>query len=168
MDQIKAIVAFLEDPRNDERGVEDVAKRIVDGFYGLLLKPLKDAPMPIKAGAPFKCLTTGKIHCSVWNEGDLHWVITSDSKYGYLGSLDPWRPYAIDTTGKAPTGNAKGWLVGDTVGWAARGWGKDTFKVIAIADKGVLLRPLAGRVMPESNEALEKYYKKIPAPLDFS
>ena len=162
-DQIKAIAAFLEDPRNDERTVEDVAKVIVDSFYSMLLKPLGDAPAVIHPGKPWKDVVSGKVKHVAWLGDGLAWVVSPGDRYGYLGPLDPWMPYATKTVAKAMDfTNADGWKAGDKAGWQRRGWGKDSFRVLATSDRAVLLLQ-EGRERPfvEPNDNMEKLYRKI-------
>ena len=162
-DQIKAIAAFLEDPRNDERTVEDVAKVIVDSFYSMLLKPLGDAPAVIHPGKPWKDTLTEKVKHVAWLDGDLAWVVSRGDRYGCLAPLSAWAPYATKTTADPMDfTNAAGWKAGDKAGWQRRGWGKDSFRVLAASDKAVLLLQ-EGRERPivEPNDSMEKLYKKI-------
>lgn len=162
-EQIAAIVKFLEDPRNDERTVEDVAKNIVDSFYKLLLAPLKGAPEAIHQGQPWKCALTGKVKHIAWMGNGLAWVVSSGDRYGFLGDLDAWSHWATKTSAKAiDFVNADGWVAGDKATWKRRGWGRDSFSVLATSEKAALLqqedRP---RPFVEPNDHMEKLYKKV-------
>jgi hypothetical protein len=113
-------------------------------------------------GATFKSLITNKVHHVAWQEDDLFWIITADSRFGYLGEAAPWREYAIESKAKAgaPGNNADGWKVGDKLTSMRRSY---CHTVISTADKCVLLRgeyDLSGRPYSEPNDSLEKYYKK--------
>lgn len=162
-EQQAAIVKFLEDPRNDERTVEDVAKNIVDSFYKLLLAPLKGAPEVIHPGQPWKDSMSGKVKHVAWFSHHLAWVVSTGENYGYLGPLDSWAPYAIKTSAKAMDfTNADGWAVGDEVRWKRHGWGRDSFSVLATSDRAVLLQQEgAARPMVEPNGHMEKLYKRV-------
>jgi hypothetical protein len=136
----------------------------VDAFYRLLLKPLKDAPPTIKVGEPFKSLVTGKVHTPLWEQDDLWWIVTSDSGYGYLGSVDPWQKYAAPTrAAAAKTENKEGWKVDDTA-FLLRSKRRAT--VLAVTEKCVLVL-LDGDVRPvvEPNDSMTKFYTKTKPPI---
>lgn len=121
-------------------------------------------PPTLKMGEPFKHAVTGKVHHIAWNEGDLYWVTTGDSRYGYLGPIEPWQEYAIDTKAKsgAPGTNVDGWKVGDRVMYS---WSK-ALKVVAVIDKAVLLMP-DGETRPivEPNDSIAKFYRRKKPPV---
>jgi len=110
-------------------------------------------------GEPFKHAVTGKVHHIAWNEGDLYWVTTGDSRYGYLGSIEPWQKYAMDTKAKsgAPGTNAEGWKVDDRVMFSQ----SMNLTVVAVIEKAVLLMP-DGETRPfvEPNDSMAKFYKR--------
>jgi hypothetical protein len=159
--QVEAIARFLERPSLEEVTTEEVAKRIVDDFYGLLLPPVGESPPAIRPGIPFKCTLTEKITHVGWTDGDLYWIITADSRYGYLGPIDPWVPYAAETRAKSggPGNNSDGWQVGDAFTDSfARG---RVSEVIATANKCVLLKTDgSSRPFAEPNDSINKYYRK--------
>lgn len=162
---MKALVEFLESEEREEQTVQEVAEDIIDAFYGLLNKSLKDQPPILHVGEPFKHAVTNKVHYVAWNEGDLYWVTTGDSRYGYLGPIDPWQKYASKSKAMsgAPGTNAKGWKVGDRVTFLRQ---KKPYTVLAVIDKAVLIQDAEGsRPQAEPNDMLEKYYNKQSAPL---
>jgi hypothetical protein len=164
-DQIAALVKFLEAEEREEQTTEEVAEDIIDAFYGLLNKSLKNQPPILHVGEPFKHAVTGKVHYVAWAEDDLYWVTTGDSRYGYLGPIEPWQKYASESRAKTggPGKNAKGWEVGDKLTFLRQ---KKPFTVLAVIDKAVLIRdPDAKRPIVEPNDSLEKFYKKQVASL---
>lgn len=161
---MKALVEFLESPAREEQSVEEVASDIVDAFYNLLLKPLKDAPPTIKVGEPFKSLVTGKVHTPLWEQDDLWWIVTSDSSYGYLGPVEPWQKYAAPTrAAAAKTENKDGWKVDDTVAFLRS---KKRATIIAVTEKcALVLHDGADRPVVEPNDSLSKFYTRMKAPV---
>lgn len=165
-DQVKALVAYLESEKREEQTVQEVAEDIIDAFYGLLNKSLKNQPPVLHVGEPFKHAITGKVHYVAWtNEEGLYWVTTGDSKYGYLGPIEPWQKYASESRAKtgAPGTNSKDWKVGDIVAFGRQG---RSFEILAVVDKAVLMLGKGdSRPTIEPNESLEKFYKKQSASL---
>lgn len=165
-DQVKALVAFLESDEREDQTVSEVAEEIVDAFYGLLNKSLKNQPPILHVGEPFKHAVTNKVHYVAWtDEKELYWVTTGDSRYGYLGPIGPWQKYASESRAKtgAPGTNAKGWKVGDTLIFGRQ---KKSFKVLAVIEKAVLMLGKGDeRPIVEPNDILEKFYNKQAASL---
>lgn len=162
--QVARLVEFLNDPANEEYTVEEVAKHIVNGFYKLLLDKVKEEPPNLRVGVAFKSAVTNKVHHVAWGRDDLCWIITADSRFGYLGSLDPWRPYAMETKAQAgvPGNNVDGWKDGDRVSSFQRSY---SYTVIATGDKCVLLQPdHQGRPVSEPNDTMEKHYRREQKP----
>lgn len=161
--QVARLVEFLNDPTSEELTVEEMAKRIVNSFYSLLLKEVKEEPPHLEVGMAFKCALTNKVHHVAWNEGDLYWIVTADSRYGCLGPIGSWRKYAIETKAQAgkPGNNSDGWKVGERV----LGYRTYRYTIVATGDKCVLLRPEDGsRPIIEPNDSMEKRYRRIAAP----
>lgn len=136
-----------------------MASDIVDAFYALLMKPLKDTPPIIKVGEPFKSLVTGKVHTPLWEQDDLWWIVTPDSNYGYLGPVDPWQKYAAPTRAAgAKSENKEGWQEGDTASFLRS---KRKATVVAVAEKCVLvLHDNESRPVAEPNDCMTKFYRK--------
>lgn len=158
--QISALVDYLNHPKRDDQTVEQVAEDIVDAFYSMLKGALKEEPPDIKSGEPFKHLITGKIHTPMWQQDDLWWIVTPDSNYGYLGVIQPWKRYAIPTKAAATKSvNLKGWKVDDRVSF---GQGQVNGVIVATTEKSVLLiADGESRPIPEPNDLMERFYKKI-------
>lgn len=163
-DQIKALVTYLEAPEREEQTTEEVAEDIIDAFYDLLNKSLKDQPPVLHVGEPFKHAVTNKVHYVAWEEDGLYWVTTGDSRYGYLGSIEPWQKYASKSKAMsgAPGTNAKDWKVGDKLAFLRQ---KKPYEVLAVIDKAVLMRAEGERPIAEPNDSLEKFYRKQSASL---
>ena len=160
--QVAILVEFLNAPSNEDRTVDEVAKQIVDSFYELLTRDMKEQPPVLKTGDAFKSLITNKVHHVAWNEGDLYWIITADSRYGCVGSKVQWEKYAVESKAKAgaPGSNKEGYLVGDKFTSNQRSL---CHTIVAVADKCVLLRgegDKSGRPYAEPNEAIEKHYRR--------
>lgn len=162
--QVARLIEFLDDPARDDMTVEEVAKQIVNSFYSLLLKDVKEEPPNLRVGTAFKSPITNKIHHVAWQEGELAWIITADSRYGFLGKISPWQKNAIETKAKtgAPGNNADGWKEGDRVSSFQR---KYFYSVLAVGDKCVLLRPEhESRPVPEPNDIMKEHYRREAAP----
>lgn len=113
-------------------------------------------------GEPFKSTLTGKIHTPIWEQDDLWWIVTSDSKYGYLGNLDPWRTYAMATkAAPAKTVNADGWKIGDRISFGQR---SINLTILAVTEKSALLQADSmTSPYPETNDSLGKHYRRETA-----
>jgi len=100
------------------------------------------------------------VHYVAWTEGELYWITTSDSRYGYLGPVEPWRKYASESRAKtgAPGSNSDGWVVGDALTTAQ---GSIRATILAVADKCALIQTDRDRrPWPEPNDHLARFYKK--------
>ena len=171
--QIDRVAEFLEDPVNDERTVQDVAKLIVDGMYEMWMRGETSPPIPLTLGLAFKAPNiASKVYHVAWigemwwgpkaGTIEVAWVIDSGSDYGTLMPTD--RPYwriVTPSTAKAggPGNNKDGWQVGDVVSAGQRShW----YEIVAVGDKCVLMYRLGSPTMifAESSASLKKHYKK--------
>lgn len=165
-EQIKSLIKYLEAPEREEQTVEEVAKDIVNAFYSLLERDIKNQPPVLHVGEPFKHAITGKVHYVSWtDEEGLYWVTTGDSRYGYLGPINSWQKYASESRAKTggPGTNANGWKVGDILTFGRQ---KKPFKILAVIDKAVLMHGKGDdHPIVEPNDMLEKFYKRQVKPL---
>ncbi len=166
--QIKRIAEFLEDSANEERTVQDVATRIVDGIYDMWSVDVTSAPQPPKVGMAFKTPSvTSKVYHVAWigeefsGGPDVCWVIESGSDFGMFVPYDSqfWK-ILTPSTAKAggPGSNKDGWKTGDRVSLLQR---RRYLNVIEVGDKCVLLRDeRTGMLQADSSANLKKYYNK--------
>lgn len=171
--QIKRVAEFLEDPANNDRGVIDVAKIIVDGMYDMWMRGETSPPIPLVEGLAFKAPNVAsKVYFVGWigeiwwspkvGTIDVAWIIDSGSDYGSLMPVDRpfWRIVTPSTAKVGGPGNNKaGWKIGDRVSAGQRAY---YYEIIAVGDKCVLMRAKGSPTMiyAESNESLGKHYKK--------
>lgn len=136
-----------------------MASDIVDAFYALLKREIKDVPPTIKVGEPFKSLITGKVHTPLWEQDDLWWIVTADSNYGYLGPVDPWRKHAAPTrAAPAKSENKEGWQVDDSAFFLRS---KRRAIVLAVTEKCVLVMfDNEARPVVEPNDSMGKFFTK--------
>lgn len=170
--QIERVAQFLEDPVNDERTVEEVAKVIIDGIYDMWMRGETDPPMPLTVGKAFKVPGVSKVYHVAWM-GDMWWgpkvgtvqvvwVIDSGSDYGSIMPVDrPFWRIVTPSNAKAggPGNNKDEWKAGDIVSMGQRAhW----YEIIAVGDKTVLMhkRGQPTMIMAESNANLKRYYNK--------
>lgn len=141
-----------------------MAEEIVDSFYKLLTKGIKEAPPTIKVGEPFKNVVTNKVHVAAWQRDDLWWIVTSDTNYGYIGSVDPWKEYAAPTRAAGPKlVNKNGWVEGDRVSLLRT---KRVYTVLAVTEKSVLIQgEYDTRPQAEPNDSMSKYFTREQAPV---
>lgn len=159
-DQIKALIEWLDRPEREEETVEEVAKQIVTAFYGLLTKDLKEEPPNLKVGVAFKDAISNKTYHVAWSDGDLFWIVTADSRYGYLGTIERWKPYATESKAKAgaPGSNVDGYEVDERL---METYTKKKYTILQVADKCVLmLEDDMSRPIVEPNDHLAKFYKR--------
>ncbi len=170
--QIARIAEFLEDPANDERSVQDVAKLIVDGMYDMWTRGESSPPIPLVPGLTFKAPLVSKIYHVAWL-GDMWWgpkmgtvstvwIIHADSDYGSVMPVDApfWRVVTPSTAKSGAPGNNKdGWKVGDKVSMGQRA---HHYEIIAVGDKTVLMHKKNQKyiIQAESNSGLAKWYRR--------
>lgn len=161
-EQVASLAKWLDSPDREEMTVEEVAKYIITSVYELIERDRKEQPPTLRVGVAFKDLVSNKVYHVAWGKDDLYWIISSDSRYGYLGPLtDSWKKYASETRAKsgAPGNNSDGWKQGDRVSFGRFG---PVSTVLCVGDKTVLIQsddeyyPQA-----EPNETMKKYFKKV-------
>ena len=171
--QVERVAEFLEDPANEERSVEDVAKAIVDGMYEMWMRGETSPPIPLTPGLAFKAPNiASKVYHVAWigdmwwspDKGTIEvaWVIDAGSDYGTLMPTD--RPYwriVTPSTAKAggPGNNKDGWKAGDKVSTGQRA---HHYVIIATGDKCVLMhkKGAPGMIYAVSNAILKKHYRR--------
>lgn len=170
--QIERVAEFLNDPENDERSVDDVAKIIVDSMYTMWTRNETSPPIPLKEGLAFKAPNVAKIYHVGWigpmwwgaKKGVLStaWIIESGSSYGTLMPVeDPFWRIVTPSNAKSggPGNNKDGWKPGDRVSHSR---GAHHYEILAVGDKTVLMRSIkdAERIFVDSNADLTMYYRK--------
>lgn len=170
--QIERVAEFINDPENEGRGVNDVAKRIVDGIYDMWTRGESSPPIPLYEGLAFSAPLVGHAYHVAWigdmwwskNSGVLStaWIISSNSSYGSLMPVDRpfWRIVKPSRSkAGAPGNNAKGWKSGD---WVSHSRGAHKYKILAVGDRTVLMHKPKSPTMiySESNAALEVHYRR--------
>lgn len=171
--QISAVMKFLDSEKNEGRSLEEIATDIVNGYHEALLSSIKKPAQPIRNGMLFKSPTDAKVWRVSWTDGDIVWLATDSSSYGYLGKLDDkyWQ-YCEEYR---PKKRADGKLVEMTDGQIAEAWSHEewsvgdklsrsqrlmSFEIIATAPSSVLMRGSDGSLYSESSGNLKKYYRR--------
>jgi len=170
--QIKAVAKYLEIVSEDEL-LEDVAKRVVEGYHELLTAGLKSPASPARLGMLFKTPLDGKLRRYVWEGEGKCWIVGETDSYGLLGPLstplleycEEFRPRRrrdgkmvelTDEEIEAEWSNPD-WSVGDVLSQHQRQY---SFEVVAVAPQSALLRGGDGRLTVDSNSNLKQYYKR--------
>lgn len=164
---------FLEDPRNDERSVDDVAKLIVDGFYDGWGMGVMDAlPLP-KVGIAYRTPLTSKVYHVCWVGDGKVWLCDSSGGPGMLVKENDrfWFTCTVSKSKPLDLTNKDGWKAGDRLSTGQR---RNNFVVQATNSSGALLMELSGPSVvrepdgpasfwSESNSDLKRFYKKESA-----
>lgn len=168
--QIRAVAAFLDDPLNENRTVEQVAALIVDGIYDLWTADELTPPVPLEVGMAFSTPWSSKVMHVAW-KGEfwtptygMHehvWVVSADSEFGTLTPSDG-RQWSVIKSSRAKAGapgNNPMWDPGDV---AVARQSKPRYEILATGDKCVLMRDTRNHdnIFANSNEALAKYYTR--------
>jgi hypothetical protein len=168
--QIAEVARWLDQDAREQETVQDIAKRLVDGLYGLWTRDEISPPLTLSVGQPFK-LPMGTMvsyvawQGKVWQGGkagsvDCFWTVNSSSSYGTLMPVDSdfWK---LALPSSAKTGikeNVNGWKAGQTVSNNQR---HNHWDVIATGEKCVLLQRQGSYVVQaESNDGLDKFFKR--------
>lgn len=170
-EQIKAMVQFLEIQHEDDL-LEDIAKRVVEGYHDLITAKLKPVPSTPRLGMLFKVPMDNKVRRIVWWDGDRAWIVSETDSYGHLGSptgllqfAEEFRPRRrrdgkmvelTDSDIEEEWSNPD-WKVGDVLSQHQRQY---SFEIIAVSPGAALLRGGDGRLTADSNGNLKKYYKR--------
>lgn len=167
--QIQVVAQIMERAfdvaEGEEPTFEDVAKLVVSEYHKALGMDLLSRPAFHK-GMAFKSPVTGKVHCVAYLEGRRIWIVTADSRYGWLSYLGDkaevnrislW-DYIEETRAnpEALMKNADGWQIGDGV----KGYWYE-YEIVATGIRCVLLRNQDGQVISETNEYLKTRYERL-------
>lgn len=168
--QIERVAEFLEDPANEERSVEDVAKVIVDGMYDMWMRGVEDPPIPLHVGMAFKSPhVASKVYHVAWigpefpsgDSREIVWIIDATTDYGSMCEYgDPFWRIVLPSTAKAggPGSNKDGWKAGDKVSLGQRA---HHFEILEVGDKAVLMRNTkTGYLQTDSNANMKRYYRR--------
>lgn len=171
-EQIKAVAALLE-IQDEEDLLEDIAKRVVEGYHDLITAKLKQVPSTPRLGMLFKVPVDNKVRRLVWwGADDRAWIVSETDSYGWLGDpavmfewCEEFRPRRrrdgkmveltdrdIDEEWSNPD-----WKVGEVLSQHQRQY---SFEVVAVSPNGALLRGGDGRLTVDSNSNLKTYYKR--------
>lgn len=158
--QVEAVQALLDAALDREDfTTEDLATEIVNGYHKLLTSGVKKPVTYPHVGLAFKTPFASKVYHVAYDMCDLVWVVSADSRHGdFIRKDDPfWSRVEHSTAKSGAPGNNKNWTVGEFV---TRSWGMEHFKIVATGDKCVLLQDCTDDISAESNDNMEKYYKK--------
>lgn len=171
--QISAVVKFLDAYMDEDLTLEDVAKRIVEGYHTLLTRGLKSPASPARLGMLFKTPLDGKVRRYVWEDEGRVWIVGETDSYGWLGPLngplleycEEYRPKRrrdgkmVELTDEEieQEWSNPDWQVGDVMSQHQRQY---SFEIIATAPQSALLRGTDGRLTVDSNSNLKRYYKR--------
>lgn len=175
--QVAAVAKFLDSERNEGRELEDIAKDIVEGYLDALDKGIKKPMQPIRTGMLFKYPGDNKVRRVAWLEGHAVWLVSEDASYGWLGDVsgDLWphceefRPKKrTEVEGKlklaemtddeiAEAWDNPNWSVGDRLTLPQL---QNTFQVVAVGPKCVLMQTADGGLISDSNTNLDRYYRR--------
>lgn len=154
---------FLEDPCNDERTVEQVAKLIVDGFYDGWGMGVSDAlPVP-SVGNAYRTHLMSKVYHVAWIGDGRVWLIDGSGGTGFLVKEDDkfWMTCTVSKSKALDLTNKDGWKSGDKISTGQR---RNIFSVEAVNSSGALLRDVDSRSLwAETNAGMTKFYKKESA-----
>lgn len=169
--QIRAVAEFLNDPRNEDRTVEEVATRIVDGIYDLWSTDETTPPVPLDVGLAFKVPWSSKVHHVAWRGQfwtlahglmDHVWVVSADSEYGSLTPVyaPQWRVIQSSKAKAGAPGNNPLWAPGDHARPRST---SEVYEILATGDKCVLMRDTRNHdnIFANSNESLARLYEKV-------
>lgn len=161
--QIKRVAEFLDDPTNDERSVEDVAKRIVEGFYDGWGAGVWDALPHPKVGLAYRTPLTSKVYHVCWIGDGKVWLCDSSGGPGWLVKEDDrfWLTCTLSKSKPLDLTNKDGWKADDRLSTGQR---RTNFVAVATNSSGALLRDLDSlSLWSESNSDLKRFYKKESA-----
>lgn len=175
--QIEAVAKLLDSDFTEGKGLEEVAKAIVNGYHDTLLSNIKKPATPLTEGMLFKMPIDNKVRRVAWHGQGRVWVVSETDSYGWLGSdadpswglceeFAPKRRIQVDGKGKmvemtyeeiAEEWSNDTWKVGDRFSQRQR---QHVFEVIATAPQCVLMRDAStGLLIADSNRGLKKYYQ---------
>lgn len=162
--QIAEIQKYLEwwltenEEREEPLTTETLAIEIVNGYHDLLKFNLKKPVTNLHPGMAFRVPWSTKVYFVSYMDRDGSvWITAADHGFGWIGeeAAPQWR-YAEESRSK-PKDNPT-WKVGDKVSRLQR---RFMYTVIATAERSALLQDTrTGKRLAESNDNLEKYYKR--------
>lgn len=159
-EQARTLAAALEAGAEEEEDVLKFSLRLVDAFHEMLESGLKGPAQRLEVGDAFKIPSSTKVYWVAWEDELSYWITTADSTRGWwLHKDDELLSLTQPSSARAgkPGTNKDGWAVGDRVSAL-----QDSLRgvVVAVHDRGVLLRHDDGNLSPESNEYLDQHYTK--------
>lgn len=164
--QIEKMAELLDSDKWDDVSLKDLATYVVDSFHKYL--GIRENPMPMHVGEGFKVPWFTATKYVAWEDGQRAWLVSENNKYGWFCPLDhPLWLYAEESPDRrrdktTPRPGSPGtneiWSVGDRLSLKQR---EDTFIVLATGGKCALVESLNnGSIYSDSNENLEKYYRR--------
>lgn len=177
-DQIKAVMAFLDQERHEGRSLEEIAREIVDGYHKLLVSRLRAPVSTARLGMLFKTPVDSKVRRFVWEGPEGVWILGDSDSYGWLGPAvnsffelcEEYRPKRREVV------DGKARLVEMSDEDIERAWSNPDyhpadklsqhqrqhhFEVVATGPQSVLLRNLkTGFLSVDTNTNLDRYYRR--------
>lgn len=163
---------FLE-IQSEEDLLEDIAKRVVEGYHDLITAKMKPVPNPPRLGMLFKVPMDNKVRRLIWQgKGGAAWIASETDSYGQLGDpsnmfewCEEFRPrrrrdgkmVELSDEEIEQEWSNPDWKVGDVLSQHQRQY---SFEVIAVSPNSALLRGGDGRITVDSNSNLKKYYRR--------
>ena len=183
--QVEAVIGFLDQERNQERSLEEIAKEVVEGYHSLIMDGLK-VPMPpprlLELGLLFKHPADGKARRVAWLSEFYVWI-ASDSGVGWFGPRDTeywtfcelYEPAKMVETGeigddlkpkkkRVPKTQEEidlewsnpDFKVGDRLSQSQR---RLKFEVVAVSPDACLLEMEPGGLYVDDNASLKQFYR---------
>lgn len=168
--QIAEVARWLDEEAREQESVQDVAKRLVDGLYGLWTRDETHPPLTMSVGQAFKLPMGATVSYVAWQgkawQGvkrasvECFWTVNSSSSYGTLMPIDSdfWK---LALPSSAKTGikeNVNGWKAGQVVSNNQR---HNHWDIVATGEKCALLQRHGSYVVQaESNDGLSKFFKR--------
>lgn len=160
-EQARKLAEWLDQGAEEGEDIDKFSLRLVDAFHEMLKSGLRGRVPRFDVGQAFKSPMSSKVYWVAYREGDQYWVTQADSQYGWFIDVDDepfFRSAVLSSAKTGKPGSNTDWEVGDDV---SSFQGSQQFRVVAVHDRGVLLRDLHNAsLMPESNDGMVKYYTK--------
>ena len=168
--QIRAVAEFINDPANEDRTVDQVATRIIDGIYDMWTADETTPPVPLSVGMAFKTPWSSKVLHVAWigqfwtptyGMREHVWIVSADSEYGTLvpSNAPYWRVIGSSRAKAGEPGNNPSWAAGERV---SDRQGFHRFEILATGDKCVLLMDVKNHdnIFANSNEGMARFFKR--------
>lgn len=158
------VAELLDADWDDDSTSLHVAQAIVAAVRAHDASTLKEAAPPIRPGLAFKTPFNSSVHHVRWLGGDVFWIVTATSRYGWLGEVDATMWQTITEakvqakTIEKMSVNEEGLKAGMKLKWKQ---GQVTFEVLAVAPKSALMRSNTGKLYVEPNDALIAHYRPV-------